>query len=134
MVLPEGVEVVDYSDRSFVLYGNTKPIKEQLKELGGRFNMYLRAANGLTFAGWVFPITKKRRSVGGTRNMIKLLVPKVELACILAEDATLKDFANEFDAVYQTDEGDVLIYTDEAQDVFNRHYDYFLSKIDEFSS
>ena len=59
MAPPEGVEVVDYSDKSFVLYGNTKPIKEQLKELGGRFNMNLRASNGFTFAGWVFPITKK---------------------------------------------------------------------------
>lgn len=59
MAPTEGVEVVDYSDKSFVLYGNTKPIKEQLKELGGRFNMNLRASNGFTFAGWVFPITKK---------------------------------------------------------------------------
>jgi hypothetical protein len=59
MAPTEGVEVVDYSDKSFVLYGNTKPIKEQLKELGGRFNMNLRASNGFTFAGWIFPITKK---------------------------------------------------------------------------
>jgi len=58
-------------------------------------------------------------------------INEVELACELAEDATLKDFDNEVDAVYQTDEGDVLIYTDEAQDVFNRHYDYFFTKIEE---
>lgn len=57
--VPTGIEVVDYSERSFAVYGNTKPIKDQLKELGGRFNMYLKATSGFTFAGWIFPTTKK---------------------------------------------------------------------------
>jgi len=55
-----GIEVIDYSDKSFAVYGNTKPIKEELKELGGRFNMYLKATSGFTFAGWIFPLTKKQ--------------------------------------------------------------------------
>lgn len=58
--LPSGIEVLDYSERSFVIYGNTKPIKEKLKTLGGKFNRYLKATNGFMFAGWIFPLTKKK--------------------------------------------------------------------------
>jgi Large polyvalent protein associated domain 29 len=54
-----GIEVADYSDKSFVVYGNTRPIKETLKSLGGKFNMYLKASGGFTFAGWIFPMAKK---------------------------------------------------------------------------
>ncbi|MFR9543470.1 MAG: hypothetical protein SNH27_15645, partial [Rikenellaceae bacterium] len=47
------IKVVDYSDKSFAIIGETKSIKEQLKELGGRFNPRLTCG-----AGWVFPKTK----------------------------------------------------------------------------
>lgn len=56
-----GVEVIDYSEKSFAVYGNTKPIKDELKQLGGRFNMYLKASAGFTFAGWIFPMSKKQQ-------------------------------------------------------------------------
>lgn len=55
-----GVNWVDYSEKSFAVFGNTKPCKELLKELGGKFNMYLKATHGFTFAGWIFPISKKQ--------------------------------------------------------------------------
>ncbi len=45
----EGLEIKDYSEKSFVVIGNTKPIKETLKKLGGRFNSFLTCG-----AGWVF--------------------------------------------------------------------------------
>jgi hypothetical protein len=48
------VKIVDYSEKSFVVIGNTKPIKETLKQLGGKFNMYLTCG-----CGWIFPNTKK---------------------------------------------------------------------------
>ncbi len=47
------LQIIDYSERSFAIVGDTKPIKEQLKELGGRFNGRLTCG-----AGWVFPKTK----------------------------------------------------------------------------
>jgi hypothetical protein len=51
------VHVCDYSDKSFVVYGETKPIKNVLKALGGRFNAFLRPNNSETCVpGWVFPI------------------------------------------------------------------------------
>jgi len=53
--LPGAIYIVNYSDRSIAVFGDTKPIKEELKELGGRFNMYLKH-DGETKAGWIFPL------------------------------------------------------------------------------
>ena len=46
--------IIDYSEKSFVVVGNTKPIKDKLKEMGGRFNNKLSCG-----CGWVFPIAKE---------------------------------------------------------------------------
>lgn len=46
-------EIVDYSDKSFAVVGDTKSIKDELKRLGGRFNFRLSCG-----AGWIFPKTK----------------------------------------------------------------------------
>lgn len=48
-----GFELVDYSERALAVFGDTKPIKEQLKQIGGRFNPYLNH-NGGKKAGWIF--------------------------------------------------------------------------------
>nr|DAE55260.1 MAG TPA: DNA TOPOISOMERASE I [Caudoviricetes sp.] len=49
----EGLEIIDYSEKSFAVIGNTKPIKETLKQLGGCFNGRLSCG-----AGWIFAKTK----------------------------------------------------------------------------
>lgn len=49
----EGIEIIDYSEKSFAVIGETKPIKEKLKELGGSFNSRLTCG-----AGWIFSKTK----------------------------------------------------------------------------
>ena len=49
----EGVEIVDYSEKAIAVFGNTKEIKEQLKELGGKFNPALKYEGGKR-AGWIF--------------------------------------------------------------------------------
>lgn len=49
------VEITVYSDKSFVAHGDTKPIKDLLKILGGRFNARL---NMTPYVGWVFPISQ----------------------------------------------------------------------------
>lgn len=48
-----GVEIIDYSEKSFAVIGDTKAIKDTLKELGGRFNFRLSCG-----AGWIFSKTK----------------------------------------------------------------------------
>lgn len=49
----EGLQLVDYSEKAIAVIGDTKAIKNKLKELGGRFNPCLTCG-----AGWVFPKTK----------------------------------------------------------------------------
>ena len=49
-------QLVHYSEKSIALFGDTKPIKEELKALGGRFNSNLRPfGEDNRVPGWVFP-------------------------------------------------------------------------------
>lgn len=50
--------IVDYSEKSVAIFGDTKAIKEQLAALGGCFNKYL-TLNGSRCAGWVFQKNKE---------------------------------------------------------------------------
>ncbi len=50
----DGLTLVDYSAKAFAIIGDTKPIKDKLKSLGGRFNFRLSCG-----AGWIFPKTKE---------------------------------------------------------------------------
>ena len=52
-----GCKLVDYSDKAIALFGNTKPLKEKLKEIGGKFNPFLNN-EGEKMAGWIFPKSK----------------------------------------------------------------------------
>jgi hypothetical protein len=49
--------LVDYSEKAIALFGETKEIKDSLKEIGGRFNKFL-THNGDKKAGWIFSKTK----------------------------------------------------------------------------
>lgn len=52
--VPAGkVQIIDYSEKAIAVIGDTKPIKDTLKALGGRFNFRLSCG-----AGWIFPKTK----------------------------------------------------------------------------
>lgn len=55
------VKVLEYSEKCIAVIGDTKPIKEELKAIGGKFNPYLKH-DGLTVAGWVFGL-KRRNEV-----------------------------------------------------------------------
>lgn len=80
-VTVEGLEIVDYSEKAIAVFGNTKAIKEQLKELGGRFNPSLNY-NGEKRAGWIF--SKKQA------DKVKELITPTELPA-LPEIETSKD-------------------------------------------
>lgn len=49
------LELVMYSERSFAIFGDTKPIKDQLTALFGKFNAYLKK-NGVVTPGYIFSI------------------------------------------------------------------------------
>jgi hypothetical protein len=52
--VPTGeVQIIDYSEKAIAVIGDTKPIKDKLKELGGKFNFRLSVG-----PGWIFPKTR----------------------------------------------------------------------------
>lgn len=59
------MEVVDYSEKAIAVFGDTKSIKDQLKELGGRFNPSLNY-NGEKRAGWIF----SKKKADEVRNLM----------------------------------------------------------------
>ena len=51
-------QIVNYSEKALAVFGDTRPIKDELKALGGRFNPKL--ANGdIRKAGWIFSKSKE---------------------------------------------------------------------------
>lgn len=77
----EGVEVVDYSEKAIAVFGDTKAVKEQLKELGGRFNPALKY-NGEKRSGWIF--SKKQA------DKVKELITPTELPELTEETDQLE--------------------------------------------
>jgi hypothetical protein len=56
---PTKFEIVDYSEYSLALFGDSKPMKEQLKAIGAKYNPSLKRGDGKE-AGWV--VSKKLRA------------------------------------------------------------------------
>jgi hypothetical protein len=52
-------QIVDYSEKALAVFGDTKPIKDQLKALDGRFNPKL-THEGEKRAGWIFSRSKEQ--------------------------------------------------------------------------
>lgn len=53
----EKVQVVNYSEKAVAVIGNTKPLKDTLKNFG-RFNPFLRV-EGKTTPGWIVSIKRR---------------------------------------------------------------------------
>lgn len=52
------LQIVDYSEKAIVLTGDTKPIKDEIKALGGKFGSYFDKSKVPSGIGWLFPKTK----------------------------------------------------------------------------
>lgn len=52
-VAADEVQIIEYSEKSIAVIGNTYPIREKLKGAGGKFNKFLTCG-----AGWIFSKTK----------------------------------------------------------------------------
>lgn len=52
-VVPGEVQIIEYSEKAIAVIGDTKPIKDKLKSLGGKFNAYLSCG-----PGWIFTKTR----------------------------------------------------------------------------
>jgi len=49
------IYIESYTEKSFVVLGDTKPHKDNIKKLGGKWNSKLRDSK----MGWIFPISRK---------------------------------------------------------------------------
>jgi hypothetical protein len=59
--------VITYSDKAIAVFGDTKPLKDSLKRLGGRFNMHLKhGPSGGSLPGWIF----QAKSRGAVEQLI----------------------------------------------------------------
>lgn len=62
-------QIVNYSEKSIALFGDTKPIKEDLKSLGGRYNANLRPfGEDSRVPGWIFP----KKCESAVRELVNL--------------------------------------------------------------
>ena len=86
-VTVEGIEIMDYSEKAIAVFGDTKAIKEQLKELGGRFNPSLNY-NSEKRSGWVF--SKKQA------DKVKELITPTKLPA-LPEEIYIPEIAEKTD-------------------------------------
>ena len=63
------INILEYSEKAIVVFGDTKPIKDTLKGLGGRFNFRLtHPKTGNKLAGWIFSKAKTQE----VKNSLKL--------------------------------------------------------------
>lgn len=58
--------IVDYSEKAFAVVGDTREIKDTLKQHGGRFNASL-TVGGSKVAGWIF----SKKSIDAVRNALR---------------------------------------------------------------
>lgn len=63
-IAPDQITVIKYSEKAIAVIGNTKPIKDGLKELGGSFNPRLSCG-----AGWIFSAKKQQQVIDYLRSI-----------------------------------------------------------------
>jgi len=67
-----GLYVTDYSAKAVAVFGETRPLKEMLKALGGRFNFRLtEPKTSTTASGWVFGVGVKVRLLEHLREYVE---------------------------------------------------------------
>ena len=55
---PSDLTIIHYTDKAIVLTGDTKPFKDQIKALGGKFGSHFDTSKVPSGIGWLFPKTK----------------------------------------------------------------------------
>ena len=86
-VQADEVQVIEYSAKAIAVIGNTKPIKDDLKRLGGKFNFRLSCG-----AGWIFSKTKTEEVVKFLQAYTAPIAPIEEEPT--EQETTLQDEVN----------------------------------------
>lgn len=81
-------EIIDYSEKSIAVVGDTREIKDALARLGGRFNARLKCG-----AGWIFPKSKREGVEAVLRGETPTPKPKAgQLPDYFLTDAERREF------------------------------------------
>ena len=120
------ISVVKYSDKAMALFGDTRPVKDDLKVHGGRFNASLTAPDGGSCAGWIFSLTKRADVVKmlmdkGVAVVDKTGEPPIRATAPCKDDSPSVKRAR-VDDVYE-DTFDVNTREEDAQDEYLAHED-----------
>ena len=109
---PASIEVVDYTEKSIAVIGDTTAFKDELKELGGRWNTKLKNRESEeTMKGWIFPKNKKK-------NLLKVLHIEEDDGDIYPPVASIEvvDYTEKSIAVI----GDTTAFKDELKELGGR--------------
>jgi DNA topoisomerase I len=56
----DNIQIKNYSDKTFVVIGDTQKYEEKFKEIKGIYTLNLKDLEGNKFSGWLFPNSKKK--------------------------------------------------------------------------
>lgn len=91
------VEIIDYSEKAIAVVGNTVPIKDSLKKLGGKFNPRLSCG-----AGWIFSkksLDKVQALLGGSTSVSA----STSVTSTIEEKSLIEEYIEEMKKFYPTD-------------------------------
>jgi hypothetical protein len=89
------MEIINYTEKSIVVKGDTKSHKDVLKSLGGKWNSkFTHKETGEKFGGWVFPKTKQDIVEKWLNDSTKSGISKIEEINILNELTKLCDISS----------------------------------------
>ena len=83
-ILDEPMRIVDYSDKSFAVYGSTRELKTELLRLGGKFVPHLEGG-----AGWIFSKKHYEKVSDFVNKLNRLIDIKVLSISIRDENAAI---------------------------------------------
>lgn len=76
------IEMVNYSEKAIAIFGDTKQIKDELKNIGGKFNPFLNR-DGIKTAGWIF---SKKYSATVEELIQRYSVTPTKIETVIVED------------------------------------------------
>lgn len=92
------MEIVEYTEKSFVVCGNTKEYKEELKELGGKWNLNLKVGPGWIFSNnnrdkvttWISNINNIKNITNSAKNISTTLSSSSTFSSVKVNPISLK--------------------------------------------
>jgi hypothetical protein len=126
--------IVDYSENALAVFGDTRPIKDQLKKLGGHFKPKL-TYEGQIKSGWLFLKSKetelrKLLTIRATKikYFSKEVIALVDEVIEMFDVESLVEHATNYVSVYPTEVMDYLFDNMEDSEEFTQKEWQYLSE------